>query len=354
MKTKTEKTRRLRRLKFFFIFAVFGILSGTLGLLVGTLYILMNAGIIHIEIVTIPAWFLILILILSSIILGVTISILLSKHVIKTADTIAKGMMELAKGNFDTRINLGENQESKQLAESFNKLAEELQNIKVLRSDFINEFAHEFKTPIVSLKGFAELLSAGNLTEEQKKEYIDIILQESRRLSSLSTNLLELSKVEKQKILTDVTEFNVSEQIRSCVLLLEKKWSEKDMNLILDFEEFKILANEDLLKQVWINLIDNAIKFSYDSGLLEIIIEQQQSGIVVSIKNQGKPLKEEDYEKVFEKFYRADDASEGNGVGLAIVKNAVDLHGGVVRAYNQVGYTVFSVYLPKGEKMINN
>ena len=116
-------------------------------------------------------------------------------------------------------------------------MAEELENTKVLRGDFINNFSHEFKTPIVSIAGFAKLLKRGNLTGQQKKEYLDIIEEEALRLSAMATNVMNMTKVENQTILTDISEYNLSEQLRSCILLLERDWERKDLELQLDFGE---------------------------------------------------------------------------------------------------------------------
>lgn len=151
-------------------------------------------------------------------------------------------------------------------------MAEELENTQMLRSDFINNFSHEFKTPIVSIAGFAKLLRRGNLTDAQKEEYLAIIEEESLRLAAMATNVMNLTKVENQTILTDLTTFNLSEQIRACVLLLEEKWSRKELDLDLEFPEYTIRANEELLKQVWINLLDNAIKYSPNYGEIGVRI----------------------------------------------------------------------------------
>ncbi len=228
-------------------------------------------------------------------------------------------------------------------------MAEELENTELLRSDFINNFSHEFKTPIVSIAGFAALLKRGNLTEEQQAEYAGVIEEESLRLAALATNVLNLTKVENQTILTDVTEYNLSEQVRSCVLLLERKWERKHIEMELAFDEYEICANEELLKLVWINLIDNAIKFSREYSAVHIRISATEERLTVEIKNTGNPIPAESMERIFHKFYQADEshASEGNGVGLAIVKKVVDLHQGNVCAESGSECTSFTVRLPR-------
>jgi signal transduction histidine kinase len=219
----------------------------------------------------------------------------------------------------------------------------------MLRSDFINNFSHEFKTPIVSIAGFTKLLRKGNLSQPQKEEYLAIIETESLRLSQMATNVLNLTKVENQTILTDVTEYNLSEQIRSCILLLSEKWEEKEIDYVLDFREYSIHANEELLKQVWINLLGNAVKFSPHGGTIEVRITEQPDTMTVSVMNTGSTIAPEQQAKIFRKFYQADEshAAEGNGIGLAIVKRVVELHEGTVSVASGNGRTTFTVVLPK-------
>lgn len=215
----------------------------------------------------------------------------------------------------------------------------------MLRGDFINNFSHEFKTPIVSVAGFAKLLRKGNLTEKQKEEYLTIIEEESLRLASMATNMLNLTRVENQIILTDISSFNLSEQLRSCILLLEDKWEKKQIDFKIDFEEHMISGNEELLKQAWINLLDNAIKFSPESGVIELQITMDKGTVNVAIINSGEEIPPSAQARIFNKFYQADTShsAEGNGIGLAIVKRVAELHGGSITVQSRNGCTVFTV-----------
>ncbi len=261
-------------------------------------------------------------------------------------------MNRLASGDFQARLKFGRLLTSHpafaELTDSFNKMAEELGNTEMLRNDFINNFSHEFKTPIVSVAGFAKVLKRGGLTPEQQAEYLNIIEAESLRLSYMATNVLNLTRIENQSILTNVSRFNLSEQIRSCILLLEHKWAPKELEWKLDFGEHEIWGNEELLKQVWINLIDNAVKFSAHGDIVEIRLAQKEQEIRVSVINSGPEIPAEAREKIFNKFYQADEShsSEGNGVGLAIVKRVAQLHGGRALVRSQGGITEFTVELP--------
>lgn len=283
-----------------------------------------------------------------------TVTVLVAgKFPLKPVNMIISKMNRLASGDFKTRLEFGKPfgniRAADEIKDSFNKMAEELENIEMLRGDFINNFSHEFKTPIVSISGFAKLLKRGNLTEEQKAEYIDIIEEESLRLASMATNVLNLTKIENQTILTDTSFFNLSEQIRSCLLLLEDKWSKKNLDFNLELSEHMITANEELLKQVWINLLDNAVKFSEEGGMIVVKVLETTNDLAVTIANSGSEVSPKKQEKIFNKFYQADEshATKGNGIGLAIVKRIAELHRGKVSVSSGNNMTAFTVILPK-------
>ena len=231
-------------------------------------------------------------------------------------------------------------------------MTEELSCTEMLRSDFINNFSHEFKTPIVSIAGFAKLLRRGNLTDEQKEEYLEVIEEESLRLSAMANNVLNLTRVENQTILTEVTRFNLSEQIRGAVLLLAEKWTPKNLYMDMQFGEHMICANEELLKQVWINLLDNAIKYSPNYGEIGVRISEGAETLAVTVTNYGPDIPKDKLNKIWGKFYQADEShsSEGNGIGLAVVKQVVQLHGGTATVDSGNGSTAFTVELPKREE----
>ena len=288
-----------------------------------------------------------------SLVIGAVIALFGSRIPLRPVNELINKMNRLAAGDFKTRLKFGKAISSrtaaKELTTSFNTMAEELENTEILRSDFINNFSHEFKTPIVSITGLANLIECGNLTEEQRTQYARAIREESMRLSSMASNVLNLTKVENQRILTDVTRFNLSEQIRSAVLLLEEKWAAKKVELQIEFDEYTVEANEELLKQVWINLIDNAVKFVTDSGVVALSLIDLGDELRVEVANTGSEIPVDKREKIFHKFYQADEshATHGNGIGLAIVKRIVELHGGEVGVRCKDGVTTFAVTLPK-------
>lgn len=290
---------------------------------------------------------------IASFVIGSSITPLILRIPLGPINRLISSMRRLASGHFDERVDLGNTTLGRELTESFNTLASELQNTELLRTDFINNFSHEFKTPIVSIRGFARLLQRGNLPEEQRRAYLDVIVDESTRLSNMATNVLNLSKVENQQILTDVTEFNLSEQLRRCILLLEKEWTRKSLEIRADFSEFRIRASEELLKQVWLNLLDNAVKFT-DAGCITVRVyaraelQTADGALQVDVSNTGAPIPLEQQSRVFDKFWQGDSSHSGKGagVGLSIVRKIVELHGGEVRVASTEEETTFSVILP--------
>lgn len=267
---------------------------------------------------------------------------------------ITEGLREIAKGNFKARVAESDKKqvitELGDLERTFNQMASDLEGIEMFRNDFINNFSHEFKTPIVSIRGFARQLQSGNLTEEQKKEYLDIIVSESERLATMSQNVLLLTKLENQTIVTEKSEFYLDEQVRSCILLLEKAWSDKNIELDIDLDEIKYVFNEEMMSHVWINLFSNAIKFSREGGRIAITLKAVEGGTQFRISDDGLGMSEDVKARIFEKFYQGDSshASQGNGIGLNIVQRIVALAGGEITVESEVDKgSSFTVTLPQ-------
>lgn len=285
---------------------------------------------------------------ITSIFFGSIMAVIASWVFIKPMSEIVDGIGRLASGDYSTKLVESRKSFINPISKSINKLSMELEKNEFIHSDFINNFSHEIKTPINSINGLISLLKKGNLPKNKQLEYLNIIEDEVHRLSNITTNILTLSKLENQSILPDKVDFNVSEQIRLCVLLLEKKWNIKKLNLSLDFDEFEINGNEDLLKHVWINLIDNAIKFADEGGALNVRVNKRTKYLCVEVENTGSEIDFEDLERIFNKFYQTDTShsKEGNGIGLSIVKKIIDLHDGRIYVDSKNNITVFSVLLP--------
>jgi len=261
---------------------------------------------------------------------------------------LIRGMTRLANGHFEERMEFREMSAMQEVGNAFNALASELENTEMLRSDFVNNFSHEFKTPIVSIRGFARILQRSDLTDAQRQEYVGIIVDESTRLANMATNVLNLTKIEKQTILAGKQEFNLSEQLRRCILLLEKKWDSKQLSMIADFPEYLLSGDEELLKEVWVNLLDNAIKFSPEGAQVEVRVQRRDEWLEVAVVNHGPQIPPEQMKRLYDKFWQGDPsrAAEGTGIGLSIVKKVVDLHNGRIDVQSSAQETSFTVLLP--------
>lgn len=283
-----------------------------------------------------------------AVVIGAAVAAAFSRIPLKPLRKIAEAADRLAAGDFSARINLKMGGELQELNTSFNNMANELEQSQMLRSDFINNFSHEFKTPVTSIRGFAKMIREHNLSREETDEYLDIIIAESDRLVDLSANVLNLSKVENQTILTNAAEFNVSEQMRRVIVLLENRWEEKNLFINLNCNEVYINGNEEMLRQVWINLIDNAIKFADRGSEITVTILEEQEYAAVRITDRGEIIKPETLGRIFDKFYQGDTShgAKGNGLGLAVAAKIVALHKGsisVVRSDEE--QTTFEVRL---------
>lgn len=288
---------------------------------------------------------------LASVVIGTLLATLVSKWFLLPLKDVINAANKISRGDFKVQLkeNYGENTELGMLQRSFNHMARELDGIEMFRKDFINSFSHEFKTPIVSVRGFAHQLQAGGLTEEEEKEYIAIIASESDRLAKMANNVLLLSKLEHQQIVTDKRTFSLDEQLRTCLLLLEKQWTEKELELEIDLDPVTYCFNEDMLSEVWINLFGNAIKFTPSRGKITCILRKTEDHIKICISDTGRGMSPEVISHIFEKFYQGDRShgEEGNGIGLTIVSRILELCGGRIHVESSPGMgSVFTVTLP--------
>ena len=266
----------------------------------------------------------------------------------KPVQVLTRAHEKVQEGDFTVRLPDNQPGEMGELMRSFNDMTEALGSTAYLQKDFISSISHEFKTPIASIRGFAKLLQMPGLTEEQRTEYINLIAQESDRLSRLSETLLRLSALEQQTALASLTSFPLDEQLRQVILRLEPAWSHKDIGWQLDMEEIAITSDQELLNQVWVNIIQNAIKFSPEGSDIEVRVFREGNAIV-EIQDHGCGMSEEAQKRIFDKFYQADKSrkQEGVGLGLSLVKRIVDMLGGTVSVQSQEGEgSTFRVELP--------
>lgn len=287
---------------------------------------------------------------LGSVLLGVVIALYVGQIIIRPIQNIGNAFEELSKGNFQVRVSEDEKvMEIREMAERFNTMVYDLSHIETLRTDFVANVSHEFKTPIAAIEGYAMLLQNQNLPQEKYDRYVEKILDNSRRLTSLSGNILMLSKLENQETILDKTEYRLDEQIRKCILMLENKWSLKQIEFDMELPRQFYYGSEPLLDQVWSNIIDNAIKHSSENGRIRISVETKSEMLRVAITDEGTGMTEEVQKHIFEKFYQGDSSrkSDGNGLGLALVKRIITLCKGKISVESAPGVgTTFVVALP--------
>lgn len=343
MREGNERFRAFR-LTLLFALMVFVILFVTMALVFFGTHFLMYLGLVDEERFGRVPLFLFSVV---SIGVGTVLSVLFSRRPLKPLRSVMDAVDRIASGDYSVRIDLKGPEEFRALSSKFNHMAEELGSVELLRSDFVNNFSHEFKTPIVSIRGFAKALKWDDLTEAERDEYLDIILDETERLSSLSANVLYLSKIEKQTIVTGRKRFNLSEQLRLAAALVEPRLSEKQLALEMDGGECLVDGNEEMLRQVWLNLLDNAVKFSPTGGKITIRVKPSGEGVSVKISDEGIGMSPETKKHIFDKFYQGDrsHATGGNGLGLSIVKKIVDLHGGHITIRSSDKGSTFEVFL---------
>ncbi len=254
------------------------------------------------------------------------------KNIFHPIEQINEATKKVALGEYDIELETKREDEIGELTNNFNKMTQGLKSTENLQREFINNVSHEIKTPVSSIEGFAKFLKDKDLTDEEREEYANIIIEEAKRLENLTGKILKLSKLNNQEIITNKQEIEVAEQIRKAISLLEPKWSKKDIKINVSLEEKTFLGDEDLIFQVWVNIIDNAIKFSNEGGSIDIKVYEKNKNIRVEMKDYGIGMKEEELEKVYDRFYQIDrsHSKEGSGLGLAIVKRIVELSEGKI------------------------
>ena len=285
-----------------------------------------------------------------SVLVGTVISHFAGKRPLSAIIAMSSATQEVAKGNFS--ITLDENIEIKELrdmAHNFNRMAKELAGTELLRTDFVENVSHEFKTPLSAIEGYATLLQKPGLSEEKRGEYTAKILYNTKRLSALTSNILLLSRLENQEIDIPKEWFCLDEQLREIILSQEDEWVEKGLDLEVDLDSADYCGSKDLLAHVWQNILSNAVKFAPEHGMIQILLRQEYDCLKVSIADNGSGMSEEVKRRVFEKFYQGDSSrsSQGNGLGLALAKRIIDLHHGEISVSSKEKKgTTFTVSLP--------
>ena len=282
--------------------------------------------------------------------LGLICPLLISKKLVSPLAKLNRASEKLAKNNFDVDLRYDDRiLELDSLFLNMRTTARELSSVETLRSDFVSTVSHEFKTPLASIEGYATLLQNPDLTYEDRRDYTEKIIAATGRLSTLVSNVLMLSRLERHKITIENVTYRLDDQIMQILLEQEPAWSKKDIDFNLDLPPVTYCGAESLLYHVWSNLISNAVKYSPEGGHISISLTKGQNNCIFSIEDNGPGIGENDLRHIFEKFYQADTAhkSEGNGLGLAQVKQILDLLGGEVSAESDgKSGSVFTVTVP--------
>ena len=289
----------------------------------------------------------------ASIVIGGLLAIIAGNIVLHPLAELIKATRKVIQGDYTAHLEMSWKEkytvaELNQLIAMFNEMTEELSRTEMFRKDFIANFSHEFKTPLASICGFARQLHEGGLTPEQQKEFSKIILDEAEYLSVMSANTLLLTNMENRDIISDKTTFSLDEQLRGCMLKLEPRWSEKNIDIDMDLDETEFFWNEQLLAHVWNNLFDNAVKFTPENGRIRVKCREGSGVITVRVQNSGDGIPNDALPHIFEKFYQADasHATKGNGLGLPLAKRVLSLCGGQISVHSAEGKgTEFTVTL---------
>lgn len=283
-----------------------------------------------------------------SLIVGLVFTYIISTVLIKPIRLIQSAMNKVTEGNLDVRINRKSKfYEINDINQSFNIMMNELCATEILQTDFVSNVSHEFKTPLSAVEGYATLLQSDNLTDEDRKNYTEKILINTRRMSELVGNILLLSKIDNQSIETKKVLYRLDEQIRQSLVLFESKWVEKEIEFDIDLEEISINAAESIYMHIWNNLLSNSIKFSPQGGKISIKLFKDHNFVVYTISDEGKGIKPEEMKHIFDKFYQGDTShrQEGNGLGLALVKKILDYSDGQISVENNEKGCTFKVKL---------
>lgn len=288
---------------------------------------------------------------LASVVISTGVSAVVGRKMLQPITELRKGMNKVAKG--DLSIQMSEEHrvdEVKELFKDFNIMVTELGSIETLRNDFVSSVSHEFKTPIAIIQGYVQLLQTADLTEEEQAEFYQRIQEGMQQLSTLTNNILQLTKLENQTLDSEKRTFRIDEQIREAILFLRPKWEKEEISLNIQLMKATYYGKEELLYQVWLNLLDNAIKYSQKESVITISLVEKERHLVIEISDQGVGLTEEEIVRIFDKFYQADTSrkTQGNGLGLSLCQKIIDLHQGTIKVNSKKSIgTVFVITLPK-------
>ena len=274
----------------------------------------------------------------------------ISRHLLKKFSRLSDAIIKVANGDYSVSLDEKRLAPLTKVVRNFNDMTLQLQSVETLRSDFISEFSHEFKTPIVSINGFAQLLLDESLPEAERREYLGIIASESERLSFLAEQTMLLSKLDTQVRIPEKEAYSLSEQLKQDIILLSNEWSSKNISVHTDVKDISYIGNKSLMNHIWINLISNAVKFTPEKGTIDITASELKDDIFISVRDSGIGMTQVQMNHIFDRFYQAEQnhSIRGLGLGLTIAGKIVSLCQGSIEIDSTPGKgSCFTVTLPK-------
>lgn len=289
-------------------------------------------------------------LLLTSGIIAGFVTTFIGRMILTPLQNFIQATQKVAKGDFTIQLEEKFKIVTLQnMSSNFNTMVNELASIETLRSDFINNVSHEFKTPLTAIEGYAMLIQSDDINKEDFHHYVNMIIDSTQQLSTVTSNILLLTKLDQDNLLQKKTSFKLDEQLRQSILQLEPLWIERALELDIEIESTSYFGSENLLFQVWINLLSNAIKFSNTGGLLKISLAIEKKQLLVTIQDTGIGMSEATQKHIFDKFYQGETSRshEGSGLGLSLVKSILALHDGHINYQSQLNKgTTVTVILP--------
>lgn len=315
------------KLEFYFSLIIFAIMAASVLIIAPFFVLAINRGVFK----GIDLFISVLLFYVFSMIAAVTVSAIVGKRILNPIRRLSNAAKRVSEGQFDIRLDEKSRvAEISTLLKDFNIMVQELGNEQTLRGDFIANISHEFKTPLASIEGYASLLKDTSLSDEELCEYADRIMAASKKLSKLSGNILKITRLEGQEIVTDKETFRLDEQIRQTILLFEADWQQKNIELDINLDEILYYGNSEILNHIWSNLLSNAFKFSEHDGKVTVQLKKEDGCAVCVIKDTGIGMDSETLNHIFEKFYQAQtpEKDRGNGLGLTLAQRVAQLCGG--------------------------
>lgn len=291
-----------------------------------------------------------LLLIIPMVLFITIINTINARWMAKQATDLADGLAKAVSGDYHAKLDPRKSSIFAVAYDNFNKLEEELKKANTLQDEFVNNYSHEFKTPITSIKGFAELLLEEDVDSKTRKKYLKIIAEESEKLTYLANSSILLTKLNSQGIIPNKKCFSLDEQIRRCVIVLEPEYSKKNINVTCNLEEVEYFGSEEIMEHLWMNLINNAIKYTPDGGDISINLRVYSQTIMFSVIDSGIGMTKEEIKKIFNKYYQVDKSktTKGLGLGLTIVSRIVQLVEGKIKVESELNKgSIFTITLHK-------